>query len=294
MRTPLLLLLLSGLLVDSHPPHTTAFASPPPPPQDRSAAPVKQPETQSPPEKKADFVLRGDDAKIIVFPACGKYIDASGREHYCPVEAIYEIQPALSEGRLQIFNDGEITEEVPLPDVSPGLHQVDLGQGYYWSSNNETLPEGAISCNLGTVSTTFDGRALWNMRPDPSVYDYKPRPPRRKFKDPPADLAASFRSGDLGFSEARIPGRQNLAGRERGDLPEIQLLGVGFVEGTKVNCGKGLNLDEAESPLHGVRVVSTVEHDGDKEIPVLKAGRFTVPRAMFEYPNHIRIVGKPK
>jgi hypothetical protein len=60
-------------------------------------------------------------------------------ERYFPVDAIYEIRPPLSEGRLQIFNDGEITEKITLLDVSPGPHSFDFGLGNYWSSNHEAF-----------------------------------------------------------------------------------------------------------------------------------------------------------
>jgi len=290
----LLVLLLSGC----HSPRTAASAHPQQPLPREHAAPAEH--SASLPKKTSEEVLRGDDAKILVFPECASYPELVPIDELidlnknCRVEIVYELGRSLSEGRLQIFNDGEIDSEYPLPELSAGRHITSFTQGFYWKENDETLPDGMLSCNLGTVSTTIGAGSLWSSHSDESVYDYKPGPPGENVGDPPADLAASFRGDDLGFASFNIPGLRNLKAREAGQLPEVEILGVGFVEGTPVECGRGVNLDLGEAPLRDVRVVSTVEHDLDADIPVLKAARFTVPVEVFDYPHHIRIVGKFK
>jgi hypothetical protein len=127
---------------------------------------------------------------------------------------------------------------------------------------------------------------------DASAYDYKPEP-CTKYEGDLCDEAAMFRGDDVDISNVYIPGRRNLQLRATGDLPEVEILGVGFVEGTEVEYGKGIGYGRIyKATLRDVRVVSTVSHDADENIPVLKAGRFTVPKEIFEYPSHIRIVGK--
>jgi hypothetical protein len=45
-------------------------------------------------------------------------------------------------------------------------------------------------------------------------------------------------------------------------LAKLEILGVGFVEGTPVECEKGGELEKAfYSRLRHVRVVSTISHD---------------------------------
>lgn len=245
--------------------------------------------------------MRGDDAKILVFPWCASVpSDVSTDEHmqllnHCQTEVVYELGRSLSEGHLQIFNDGGISDEYPLPELSTGKHVTDLPHGFYWKENRESFPDPLLSCTLGKRYITIGADSLWAEDSDPSAYDYKPGHPREKYRDPPADLAANLEGEDVGFEEWRIPARQNLGVRLSGQLPEIQLLGVGFTESTLVECGRGQNPEQfGKAPLRDIRVVSTVEHDMFPEIQALQAARFTVPAEVFEYPHHVRIVGKLK
>ena len=254
-----------------------------------------------PPKSNSEIALRGDDAKIddakiMVLPGGGSYLDdlTARRESY-PIEVIYELGRPLSEGRLQIFNHGQIEAEYPLSELSAGIHVTTLPQVFYWKENDETFPNADLFYNLGAVSSNLTMTDLWSARHGKSLYDYKPGPLGEKVGDPPADMAAEFRGDEQAFVQSNIPGYRNLQGRASEQLPEVEILGVGFAEGTPMHCGRGLNPEQlVDAPLHDVRVVSTVEHDSYNEIPVLKAARFTIPRAIFEYPNHIRIVGKLK
>ena len=168
-------------------------------------------------------------------------------------------------------------------------------QAFYWKENNVTFPDQMISCNLGKISTTMGAGDLWSSRSDKSAYDYKPVTQGEESEDPTADMAASLQGEDVGFTLFSISGLRNLRRRLEGQLPEVEILGVGLVEGTLIQCGRGETLDMGKSPLRDVRVVSTVEHDLQPDyIQVMKAARFTGPEEVFDYPHHIRIVGKFK
>jgi hypothetical protein len=243
-------------------------------------------------------ILSDEVAKIIVFPSCVALQDElTTRRRPCPFEVVYELERNLSEGHLEVFNLLHVDAQYPLPDLSTGKHTImvtDMPQGFYWPDDEQTLPDPMLFCSLGTSATSIGIEELWEntVYAGKSVYDYKPPPPAKKFGDP-QDLAAASRGDDLGFAEFNVPYKRNLELRDSGQLPEVEILGVGFVEGTPVECGKGVNPERFfTSPLRDVRVVSTVSHDGDETIPVLKAAKFTVPSGVFNYPRHVRIVGK--
>jgi len=296
MRSTATALLLSALLGGLTSPNVPQRQQSPPntPATPVNAIPV--------PKTTTDEVLRGDDAHILVFPGCGGVSrdDVTAEEYadmvqHCPAEVVYELGKPLSEGRLQIFNDGEITAEFPLLELSAEKHVTTLPQTFYWKENNETFPDPAVSCSLGKIMTTISASSLWDSHSEESAYDYKSGPAPKEIGDPPADLAASLNGEDVGFASLIVPALQNLKTRKSGRLPEIELLGVGFAEGTMVECGRGYDSGKGgKSPLRDIRVVSTVEHDLDPDIKVLQASRFTVPAEVFDYPHHIRIVGRPK
>lgn len=241
-------------------------------------------------------MLHSDDAEIMVFPACGGPIDKpTGRKEYCPIEVVYELRRSLSEGSLQVFNDLKVDAEYPLPELSAGKHITTLPNSFYWQEREETLPDETISFSLGTVPTSFSAGELWGADSGQSVYDYKPGPLPERERNPPPDEAAQFRGDDVGFSSMYIPAKHNRELLDSGGLPEIEILGVGFDNGTYVQFWKERDRNPNRlypTSLRDVRVVSTASHDMDDTIPVLKAGRFTLPKAIFEYPSHIRIVGK--
>jgi hypothetical protein len=244
-------------------------------------------------------ILSEDIATIIVFPSFANSLEElTARRRLYPLEVVYELKQNLSEGHLEVFNLLRVDAEYPLPDLSAGKHILDITdkQYFYWPDNEQTLPDPMLFCSLGTGATTIGVEELWEhtVYSGKSVYDYKPPPPPKEIGDP-GDLAAASRGDDLGFAEFNIPYRHNLELRDSDQLPEVEILGVGFVEGTPVECGKGVNPKRFfKSTLRDVRVVSTVSHDGDDSIPVLKAARFTVPQGVFTYPSHLRIVGKTK
>lgn len=298
-------LLLSTLLSGCHSPRTAASSHPQQPLPQVHAGHVAQ--SASMPQTATDEVLRGDDAKILVFPDCASYPRGDLGDPKvsvdelielvkdCRMEVVYELARPLSEGRFQIFNDGEITDEYPLPELSAGRHITGLPRVFYWREDHETFPDQMISCNLGKISTSMGSGDLWSSRVEKSAYEYKPAPRGERSEDPTADMAASLQGEEMGFTLFSIPGLQNLKGRLSGQLPEVELLGVGFVEGTPIQCGRGETLDMGKSPLRDVRVISTAEHDLQPDyIQVLKAARFAIPTEIFDYPNHIRIVGRFK
>lgn len=286
------LVLLSLLWQDSSPPsHETLAPSANP---DSTAAQSKAGQ-----DKDKARLIPNDIAKIIVFPTCGRYADDNGHLRLCPIEAIYELSRPLSEGHVDIFDKGEVSDQYPLPDLSAGRHTLELSRDYYWSSDRETFPEPMLTCFVGQGPIQIMGEHLWELGyAGDSPYDYKPAPPNKDDKDKdneqPYDPAAEFRGDDVGLTTFNIPLRRNLKLRESGDLPEIEILGVGFVEGTLAECGQSAGEKTYTSPVRDVRVVSTVSHDADPDIPVLKAAKFTVPREVFMYPRHIQIVGRVK
>lgn len=244
----------------------------------------------------AAALLTEDIATIMVFPpSATAEDDLTARRKLLPLEVIYELKQSLSEGRADIFNNDDPIEHFPLPDLSVGRHILVIpGQPFYWSDNDQTFPDPMLFCAVGTGSTEIEAQELWEKTTysGDSPYAYKPPPPSEELNHP-GDLAAAYRGDDMGFSDFNIPYKRNLELRDAGELPEIEILGVGFIEGTPAECGHGTNPEKMyTSPLRDVRVVSTVSHDSDETIPVLKAARFSVPRGVFTYPNHIQIVGK--
>jgi len=296
-RTATVLLLLSLLLRTCHssqsPPPAEQKPGPQPPPQ-----PASEPAAQatSPQRPIAAALLTDDIATIMVFPPSASVDDdLTGRRELRPLEAIYELKQSLSEGRADVFNKGEPAVNFSLPDLSVGRHILVIpGQPFYWSDNDQTFPDPFLFCAVGTTSIEVEAQELWEKTTysGDSPYAYKPPPPPQEMNDP-GDPAAAYRGDDMGFSAFNIPYRRNLELRDAGELPEIEILGAGFVEGTPAECGRGTNPEKMyTSPLRDVRVVSTVSHDSDEAIPVLKAARFSVPRGVFTYPNHIQIIGK--
>jgi hypothetical protein len=274
-------------------------------PQDKKAGQVSIPaspgeaagQAKTQPAPGPAAILSEDVATILVFPSFANSLeDLTARRRLYPLEVVYELKQNLSEGHLEVFNLLRVDAEYTLTELSAGKHILDITdkQSFYWPDNEQTLPDPMLFCSLGTGVTTIGIADLWEHTAysGKSVYDYKPPPPPKKFGDP-GDPAAAFRGDDLGFAEFNIPHTHNLELRDSGQLPEVEILGVGFVEGTPIECGKGVNPERFfKSLLRDVRVVSTVSHDSDNSIPVLKAARFTVPRAVFVYPSHVRIVGK--
>ena len=251
-------------------------------------------------DAKGIEVLHDNVAEILVFPLCGGPVDRPTHQgKYCPFEVVYELRRPLSEGSLQVFDELHVEAEYPLPDLSAGKHFTTLPRSFYWPAREDTLPEENLPDHLiwfsvGTVPTSLWDRDLWENDSGQSAYDYKPGQVGEKVGDPPPDEAAQFRGDDVGFSSMYIPAKHNQELLDTGDLPEIEILGVGFDNGTNVEFWKqnDRNPKMYRTPLRDVRVVSTASHDNYDAIPVLKAGRFTVPRAIFEYPSHIRVVGK--
>lgn len=232
------------------------------------------------------------DAEVLVFEGCFDYDEKS--RTYCGIQIVYTLSHPLTEGVIQVFNDLHIEAEYPLPDLSAGKHLTSLpGAGFYWREKDEQLPDPSVFYALGTTAINDSIGNLWSES-EASAYDYKPKPCERHPEDL-CDDAAIFRGEDVGITNIYYPGKRNLKFRAAGDLPEVEISGVGFSEGTEVECGRGVVPKTIyKTPLRDVRVVSTVSHQAEEDIPVLKAGRFTVPKEIFEYASHVRIAGKVK
>jgi hypothetical protein len=237
--------------------------------------------------KQADIVR---DAEVLVFDGCSDFDEKT--RPYCWTLAVYTLNHPLTEGVIQVFNDLHVEAEYPLPDLSAGKHVTTIaGPGFYWSEKNDTLPDPIFFYALGTSWINDPIGNLWSES-DVSAYDYKPEPCEKHPEDL-CDEAAAFRGDEVAIITMYYPGKRNLKLRIAGDLPEVEIIGVGFSEGTEVECGRGGNPNRRyKAPLRDVRVISAASHDADPDIPVLKAGRFTVPEEVFEYRGHIRIVGK--
>jgi hypothetical protein len=250
----------------------------------------------SPSASAGSGLITNDIATIIVFPSCSAFQgELTGKHRLCPIEAVYELKRNLAEGRLDVFNAGHIEEEYDLPDLAVGKHKLEIPLPFYWQESKETVPDPMLFCSLGTGSVTIFSAQLWdNSYSGESMYDYKPEPPQNPDEEP-SDAAAAYRGNEVGITSFDVDWKLNLKRRDVGDLPEIEILGVGFVEGAAVECHKEANPEKFDtSPLRDVRVVSTISHQADPNIPELKAARFTVPRGVFAYPSHIQIVGKVK
>lgn len=268
-------------------------------PRQNQTVPADKPAETAQQKQTREAIISDEVATIVVLPSCAYPLEElTARRRPCPLRVVYDLKQNLSEGQLEVFNLLHVEAQYPLPDLSVGMHTLDLDitekQYFYWPENEQTVPDPMLFFSLGTSATTIAVEELWEktVYSGNSVYDYKPPPPPKEFGDP-QDLAAASRGDDLGFAEFNIPYKRNLELRDSGHLPEIEILGVGFVEGTPVECGKGVNPERFfTSPLRDVRVVSTVAHDGDEAIPVLKAAKFTVPSGVFTYRSHVRIVGK--
>jgi hypothetical protein len=239
--------------------------------------------------KQVDIIR---DAEVLVFDGCSSFDEKT--RPYCWTSAIYTLNYPLTEGVIQVFNDLHVDAEYPLPDLSAGKHVTTIaGPGFYWSEKNDTLPDPMFFFVLGTSWINDSIGNLWSES-DVSAYDYKPEACEKHPEDL-CDLAAAFRGDDVAIVTMTYPGKRNLKLRVAGDLPEVEIMGVGFSEGTEVECGRGGNPNgRYKAALRDVHVISTVSHDADPDIPVLKVGRFTVPKEVFEYRGHIRIVGKVK
>lgn len=291
--------LFLSLLLPTCPPQRP---SPQPQPEhEPTQAPNPQPSEPAktiPQKPTPESVLSEETAKIIVFPSCVDYLDElTSRRRPCPFEVIYDLAKPLFEGRVEVFNLLHVDVQTPLPDLSHGKHSMvmtDFPEGFYWSDIDQSMPDPMLSCSVGTTSMSLEIEQLWEKSYSAPVYDYKPLTPTKELEHPP-DPEAAFRGDDVGFAAFNIPFKHNLQLRGSAELPEIEILGVGFVEGAMAECGRGTNPEHIfTSPLRDVRVISTAAHDDYDAIPVLKAARFTVPSGVFTYARHIRIVGKVK
>ena len=293
-------ILFLSFLLQAFPPQSPGARQTPPaqtPVKNQVPAPVGKSADKAQQNQTPEAILSDEIATIFVLPSCADMLDElTARRRPCPLRVVYELKKNLSEGHLEVFNLLHVEAQYPLPDLSAGTHTLDITekQYFYWPEIDQTLPDPMLFFSLGTSATTIMVNQLWEKTEysGNSAYVYKPPPPPTKFGDP-QDLAAASRGDDLGFAEFNIPYQGNMELRDSGHLPEIEILGVGFVEGTTMECGKGVNPEKFfPSRLRDVRVVSTVAHDGDEAIPVLKAAKFTVPSGVFTYRSHVRIVGK--
>lgn len=223
------------------------------------------------------------------------------------LQVVYELETELSQGSIEVMNQGGVAAQYPLPSLKSGRHTMTIPQGLPQPNFEYTLSCDLEGSHYGGI-TIMPGN-LWDNRDrdssdtnfprgqDESVYDYKLGFEPDESKDPPLDGAAAFRGDEVGVSSFVIPARRNRERRSVGKLMEIQILGVGFSEGHAVVCSKQIGSQaqrEARTHVHDVRVVSTVSHQWNEDMPVLKAGRFNVPEEVVARGTYLRIEGKVK
>jgi hypothetical protein len=183
---------------------------------------LSEPAETIPPKPTPESVLSEETAKVIVFPSCVDYLDElTSRRRPCPFEVVYELAKPLSEGRLEVFNLLHVDVQYPLPDLSPGRHNLvmtDFPQGFYWSDIDQSVPDPMLSCSVGETSISLGIDQLWEKSYSAPVYDYKPPTPTKELEHPP-DPEAAFRGDDVGFTAFNIPFKRNLQLRDSGSYP---------------------------------------------------------------------------
>jgi hypothetical protein len=228
-----------------------------------------------------------NSADIIVYPPFDENEDGS-----LPVE--YELKQPLAQAEMQIFVGARMVARVPLSDVSAGRHRVVVPGPVPFADSDPPI----FSCNFpdasGSGITMFRERLYesGSDEPDDSAYAYRPDPEHKNYADEPLDEASAFRGNEVGISGMIVPYRRNRERRDRNLPPEIEILGVGFTEGKTMRCSK--DDMRAETEVRNVKVVSTLSHESNPDMPELRAGTFTVPPLIADPVNRIIIVGQPK
>ncbi len=232
--------------------------------------------------------------------------DASNRHTTESLQIVYELETQLSEGSIEVVSAGRVTAQYGLPSLKAGRHTMTIPKGMPLANDPYTFTCNLEGSRYSGVTLMVD--SLWDNRDrdssntefpreeDESIYDYTPEPPPED-RDEPSDAAAAFRGDEIGITSFNIPAKRNRARRSVGKPMEIQILGVGFAEGSAVECSKQMGNQpkiEAGTRVHDVRIVSTLSHDMNNQIPVLKAGRFNVPEEIAAHGTYLRIVGKAK
>lgn len=232
--------------------------------------------------------------------------DASNRYTTESLQIVYELETQLSEGSIEVVSAGRVTAQYDLPSLKAGRHTMTIPKRMPLASDPYTFTCNLEGARYSGVTLMVD--SLWDNRDrdssntefpreeDESIYDYTPEPPPED-RDEPSDAAAAFRGDEIGITSFNIPAKRNRARRSLGKPMEIQILGVGFAEGSAVECSKQMGNQpkiEAGTRVHDVRIVSTLSHDMNDQIPVLKAGRFNVPEEIAAHGTYLRIVGKAK
>ena len=179
-------------------------------------------QTSEPPRKQ---ILNKDQTEILVFESCS----AGNKHEACPVEVVYTLSHQLSESVLQVFNQLTVNAEFSLPDLSEGRHVTILPHAFYWQEHEETLPDPMFFCNLAASVTTDGVSHLWDAPSEASACDYRPDP-SDQVNGVQYDQAGQFRGTEVGISSFLYPSKQNFERRVRGNLPEVEILGAGFVE----------------------------------------------------------------
>ena len=268
--TPLLFLALT--LCACHSPRTAASAHPIGLPREEPAT-ASGPHTASMQGKSVDEVLRGDEAKILVFPECASYPRGDlGAPKVsvdelielvkdCRVEVVYELARHSFRGTLPDLQRWRDYRRISSPRISAGRHIASFPQAFYWKENNVHFRIRS-SRRKSRQDIHHDGSKVisWSSRSDKSAYHYKPVTQGEESAESTA-MAASFKAKTweslcsyFRFAEPKTPPRGSTAGS--GDT------GVWFGRWEpSYNVGEVKPWTWEKSPLRDVRVVSTVEHD---------------------------------
>jgi hypothetical protein len=222
---------------------------------------------------------------IVTDIAAGVGYDSTGRS-LAPILVRYELTRPFSAATLEFLTRDSVTSRFPLPDLSVGAHTITIPPGIRDPFNPQTFSCGFANASILTIAV----ESIRSYQDSATLYDYVPDPTP---KDSPIrrDAAVSFRGKETGVSVFNIRAPHNDPMNREGET-EIEILGVNLTEGMEVTCYRGQPILIAEkTALRDVKVVSTVSHADNDDIPVLQAARFFVPPSVLARLNTVRIVG---
>ena len=230
--------------------------------------------------------LPANIATVISDRTAFPYDDSITRE---PITITYQLHTDLADGYLEIAN-ADMPARLRLPELTRGRHTIEIPIGTKLAG---FLPTFTCGFEIGAGITQMGESITSGDSTDESMYDYTP-PPLRDDDVAHHDDAAAFRGDEQGITSFRFP-LSNNGWREEARLPEIEIRGVGFTDGTAVRCYRGTNPElTAFTEMRNVKTVSTLSHDQQSAIPELRAGVFTIPWLIAANPNEMRIVGRTR
>jgi len=233
------------------------------------------------------------DFAIITGTSVYAAFDSAGRSTE-PILVYYELTRPFTRATLEFLTRDTVTGRFPLPDLAVGQHMIRVPAGV-----SQAYDPPSFSCSIARapiltyyVESVRDGRD--SVADTASLYHYIPDPTPAN-STIRLDAASGFRGKEIGVSAFNIPYARNEQLRGRGQAPEIEILGVNLYDGMQASCSRGEPpIIRAAATIRDVKVVSTISHEDNDDIPVLQAARFSVPRAVLEPQNTLRIVGVAK